>query len=163
MNDSIKLVRFMSEEAYLAIKDGGLYTSHDEDHETVSRFLMANNLPDPEPFVCATACTNGFSSTDSVNGFGEVIGYLDIESVLLDIVLVSTEDIQNAASNNHPKRVCAFKGDEKNRRAVILRAIEECPRGRYPEVRIGRALRFSDFEGFDTTGSYVITLLEGEN
>jgi hypothetical protein len=158
--EQIKLVRFMSEAAYFNLRAGNADESKDEHRGKVSRFLQLNGLPDPTRYSCATACIEGFRSTDSVVGFGDVIGYIDFESVANDIVLVSLVDIQDAAINNQPKRVWAALGDSNNKRELVFRAIRECPNGRYPEVRISRPLTDLDFISYDTRGSVMISLME---
>jgi hypothetical protein len=150
----------MSEEAYFRIKEGETDESSDKHRSKVSKFLKVNGFPDPDKFACATACINEFKSTDSVSNFGAVIGYIDFDSVANDISIVSLVDLQNAATNNQPERVWVAEGSEKDRRELVLRAIRECPRGRYPEVRIARPLTDSDFSSYDTKGSTLISLME---
>lgn len=150
----------MSEDAYFKLKEGETDESKDEHRSKVSSFLKANGFPDPERFACATACTAEFQSTDPVQTFGAIIGYINFDSVANDISLVSLVDLQNAAINNQPDRVWIAEGNKNDRRELVLLAIRECPRGRYPEVRIARPLSDSDFSSYDTKGSMLISLME---
>ena len=155
----VTMAVWISAEDYRRLEDGGDHSSSDRLRDIVAEVLKGAHLPDPVPFASVAVFAGEIAPANKVRGYGDVIGFLDVDRVLGDVALVATEDIQDAAYNGHPERIVVLSGSPEERRTTLRRvALAVRSNLDYAEARVARPLVRSDFLHFDVKGNWVLNL-----
>lgn len=120
-------------------------TSHDLMSGPVQEFLRSKGLPSSSAFVSLFILLPNEATTWIQDAFGYPFE-LKVKSVLPDIVLVCSDDVQNAVRRTTPLAVCEnlTQMNDEDKVAILRKARLESD-GNRAEARMNRAPREEDF------------------
>jgi hypothetical protein len=146
---------FLKRRRYEALCSGEASSSSDRFRyrRRVRRFLQANGLPCPNPFLSFGAFVGEVPADCRLHQFGDITGFLN-PKIIAETSLIASDDVQGAASGGFRDRFAAVSGTHAEREATIRQLLARTQTARakrdYAEGRCSPQ-RIAQFTHFDVS------------